>query len=470
MRTNLGICFVCILALSLSGGFFSSVTAIPSHHDDCVDSASSVETDHADINAIVRQPTNRSDVVQIEYRILTSDADLSVDLPTDVQVVRASGFRRDSDSRELTYTGSDRAVIEYRIGVSGAQSQYANGNNWIFAPTPTHIGNTGVDLELKPNGVVANDFLYLGNFTRHTTTIGCHDISLVNAKAGNLDTNPDQILRALEYTANEFNVGFRYDQTTIFLTPGFAHGSNLGFAKTSDAWVTKSTSVDPEYSVTRGVIHEYIHTRQAFTRGSIGGMGWVTEGSADYYSYKYGRELGVISNSTYNEWLHNGSKIDAVLSNRSTWESKSVEYNRGGAFMAILDQRIQANSNHSLVDVFHRINSNRGRADHVLVQRSIFLRIVENKSTDSARWWADRAMDSADPYNVSLATVDTSEDKSFGDSVAVWIQEDPIESVVVAGFFGCILGMLPYELRREFGDNNSNSSEGEVDEEDENTR
>lgn len=138
--------------------------------------------------------------------------------------------------------------------------------------------------------------------------------------------------------------------------------------------------------------------------------------------------------------------------------------------MAILDQRIQANSNHSLVDVFHRINSNRGRADHVLVQRSIFLRIVENKSTDSARWWADRAMDSADPYNVSLATVDTSEDKSFGDSVAVWIQEDPIESVVVAGFFGCILGMLPYELRREFGDNNSNSSEGEVDEEDENTR
>lgn len=419
--------------------------------EECITSSESVETGYADITAVVAQSPNRSDTVRITYQHLPRNARLEVQLPSAVTITRSDGFSQNEGSADLRYTGEGQAVLEYRIGKPGVKTQFANGSTWLFAPAPTHIG-TGVQLEFRRTGYAGNHFLYIGNYTEHKISLGCHEVSLINAQAGDLPAQPRQIMQALKHAATEFDTGHKYEEVSIFLTPKFAHPPNPGFARGSDVWVTKSTSLYEYQSYTRIVLHEYIHTRQTFGSGSIGGMGWVKEASADYFSYQFALDMNAVSNQTYNRWLRNGSQTKAVLTNRSTWQSTYVKYNRGGAYMAILDQRIRANSNRSLEAVIRHINDN-GQPDvPVLLQRSMFLEIVENASTPSVRSWANRTMDSPRDFDVNRATLPVS-----SESFVAQLSEDfeqrtakkPYATVTVALLMGVVLTTILDEYTGE---------------------
>jgi len=277
-----------------------------------------------------------------------------------------------------------------------------------------------------------------------------------------LPTDPGTIIHALDYATKNLDIGHKYEEVTIFLTPGFAQSPHAGSARSSDAWVTKSTFAYDHQSYTRIILHEYVHTRQAFNQGAIGGMSWVIEGSADYFSYKLAQDVGVVSSQQYNNWLQNGSQTNAALSERETWESEYVPYSRGGVYLAILDHRIQETSNNSVETVFRRINAVGGDEANVLVQRSLFLDTVENTSSVEVRNWANKSIDSAAPYNVTTATADTSSNSvldELADQFENRTAKKPYMSFIVAVMMGVVLGMLPYEISR------SKEEEAEGDEE-----
>lgn len=441
---------------------FGTATAAPIDAGNCIRSTESVETDYADVTAIVNQAPNRSNVVRIRYEQLSSDDRLEVQLPRDVQVVRATGFSNDSESATLRYTGESPAIFEYKIGGPQTEVKYANGSNWLFAPVPGHIG-VGVNIEFASAGVVGNGFLYIGNYTEYSITRGCHTISLINAAAGDQPDSPEEILEALSYAASNLDIGHKYEEVTIFMTPGRAKPPHPGFAQSSDAWVTKSDYINGRLSLTRLVLHEYVHTRQAYNRGSIGGMSWVIEGSAEYFSYKLALETESVSAEKYNRWLQNGSKMNAVLTNRSSWNSRYVPYGRGGAFLAILDSRIQATSNNSIEHVFQRINAIGGDESYVLLQRHLFLDFIANASSPEVRSWANRTMDSPKQFNVSSVVTESKSDSAMGviaDTLEKRITEKPLMSFAVAIIMGIALGMLPYERRRAKRDESEDVEEG----------
>jgi len=418
------------------------------HNSGCIASSESVETDFAEIPATVEQAPNRSDVIRITYNRLSSVDRLSVQLPSDVSIVRATGFTNETDAASVKYVGGDQAVLEYRIGTQNGGTQYANGSNWIFAAAPTHIG-TGVDLEFKPAGVAGNDFIYIGNYTEYSTVNGCHEISLVNSEAGELSENPDRVINALGYTAKHLDVGHKYGDVTIFATPGFAKPPHPGFAGTSDAWVTKSTLSYPNMSHTRMILHEYIHTRQSYNQASVSDTTWITEGSADYLSVKYGIETDAISAERYNHWLSNGSNMNGSLSDRATWESNQVEYRRGGAYLAVLDQKIQTVSNNSVESVFRLVNSKGGERTHVIIQREMFLDRIENVSSPSVRKWANSSMDSTSPYNISSAKLETGSNGFLGQLGGQFekrIAAQPYMGVLIAILLGILLGWLTSDI------------------------
>lgn len=438
-----------VVVISLIG--VTPASASPVDAGNCIASTEGVETDYAEVDAIVEQAPNRSNVVRITYKRLSSDTRLKIRLPSDVSVVRAEGFSRDADAATVVYTEGNQAILEYRIGMGSEKTQYANGSDWLFAPAPTHIGN-GVNLEFEPNGVAGNEFLYIGNYTEYSTADGCHEISVVNSKAGNLPQSPNQILQALDYVSGNLDIGHKYEDVTIFLTPGFAQPPDYGFARDSDAWVSKSPLPNDQASYTRIVLHEYIHTRQAYNQGSIGGMYWIIEGSADYFSYKYALETGAVTPERYNNWLQNGSQRNAVLTNQSTWDSEYTPYVRGGAYLAVLDQRIQASSNRSLESVFHQINEVGGDDSHVLVQRSLFLETVENASSESVRTWANTTMDSKDTFDLSAAKSEAESASLLDESIRSFEQRfenKPFISFLIALMMGILIGMLPYQIRED---------------------
>lgn len=418
---------------------------------DCLPVHSTAESDVADIRAFVTKSQNHSDAVRITYDTRTLNGGFEVDIPSDVELVKQNGFTFDESENRYRYSGGESPFIEYRIGVGDEQYQYASSNNWIFAPTPTHI-DVGVNLHPRPGGVIGSEFLYIGNYTRYTTSTDCHEISMIVAADGNLDTPPNDILKALRFTAAEHDVGHRYEVVRIFVTPGNARPGVDGFARENEAWVTKTLSPGSNEIHARVFVHEYIHTRQAFGGNELRSMSWFNEGLADYYSYKMMLELGMIPPEQYNQWLTNGSRMDGALMDPATWESRQVGYAKSGAFFAVLDARIQNSSNASLEDVVRQINGIGGEESDLLVQRFQLLDAVGNVSTNSTAEWVNMTVTTSGSFAIGLATVEpVDENENLWAPVERRVQEKPLVSLVLA----FLMGLLLTELVREVSSGNS---------------
>lgn len=437
---------IVLLTLLLSVLAAPSPVTASQDEGNCIRSFSGAESDVADIRATVEQSPNTSEAVRITYDTRTFDGEFGVDLPSDVEVIAMNGFRFDEEENHYRYTGGENPFIEYQISIDGEQRQYASSENWIFAPTPTHF-DVGVNLHPRPTGVIGDKFLYVGNYTRYTSTQGCHDISVIVASAGELEAPPDQILEALRYTSTELDIGHRYEEVRIFTTPGMAHPPQHGFAVGNEAWVSSSLSSGVSGNQTRVFIHEYIHTRQAFGGIQLSEMSWFNEGMPDYYSYKMMAELGLISPERYNHWLAQGSTMEGVLTKPSNWSERYVAYARGGAFLAVLDAKIQASSNNSLEDVVRRINSRGDPRTSVAIQRHLFIELVRNVSTVRTADWAKKSLSSNEPFEFEQAKMTQTQSRSKVVSVIERrIGERPFVAVLTAFLLGILFVELVNDL------------------------
>lgn len=414
--------------------------------DTCLNAVSGSESDLADISAVVTISPNQSNAVRISYDLRSRDEQFAVKIPSDVDVIEVQGFVYDESEHVYRYSSGDIPYVEYRIVVQGERRQYASQDGWVFAPTPTHI-NTAVNLQPRPAGFIGDQFLYLGNHTRYSTTLGCHEIRLVVSDSSRLLTSPDQILTSLGQTASQLDVGHRYDEVTIFVTPGAVQPPNRGFANENEAWVTSSAKWDSSEQFTRAVLHEYVHTRQKFGRAAFQEMAWFHEGMAEYYSYKMLVTQGLLAPEQYNRWLQNGSAMSGELTEPASWEDSYVPYGRGGAFLAILDAKIRADSNETLATVILQINSQGDPGINVLIQKRTFLRHVANVSNESTVEWANSSLSTTDTFEHREAVEPSkaaAEEGSLETAIRRRIEAEPFVAVTIAFALGMAV-MMPLE-------------------------
>lgn len=168
-RATISLLIVLMAAVAIPAGATPTATSSA-----CIDSPSGVESDLATVGATVGLSPNSSHTVRITYDTRSRDGGFGVKLPDDVAFVSSRGFSYDESEHYYRYTGGETPYIEYRIGKEGQVRRYASSDDWIFAPVPTHV-DVGVTLRPRPAGVIGDRFLYLGNYTRYTTTVGCHE-------------------------------------------------------------------------------------------------------------------------------------------------------------------------------------------------------------------------------------------------------------------------------------------------------
>lgn len=406
--------------------------------DECIKADNSPASSWPIIRAQVTQPANSSDTIRIIYLADDIPDSFFVDLPSDTNLTRKHGFKLDRG--EYRYNGADRPFIEYRLETDDGYRRSANAINWTFAPVPSHY-NAEVLFDASPVGVVGDQFLLIGNYSQYTTSVGCHQISLIVSDSSRLDSEPHDVMETLQYAAKNLDVGHKYEHVRIFAIPGRPDPSVGGRTSANEAWISTLPVDYP--SISSIAVHEYVHTRQAFDAAGISGMLWFTEATASYYELKFSYESGAISGRYYNDRLRNGSELAVRLGDWSTWTSSRVPYRRGFAYVAILDQKLteSTDGDYTLDDLVRGINNK--QMNPVDVRREPFLERVQNNSNADVTNWANQSIDSDRPFAYSAATV--SEKTNDDTAPALFdrrVREDPFGSMSLAFAIGLALGVV----------------------------
>lgn len=439
-----------LVVSSVAGADSTNHTEKPS--EQCIDSGDRPNTNWDTIQAQVSRPNNSSDKVRISYSDRSIPPEFFLNIPREANLTDRRGF--EYDRGELRYTGGNDPYVEYRLRGESSYWRSSEASEWTFAPLPNHY-NVRLKYSTKGAGVVGDTYAYLGNHSKYETALGCHKISLIVSSSSDMDTHPGDVLSALRYSAENLDVGHRYDVSRLFLIPGRPDPTVGGKATKNEAWVT--TRVPEHSNVSSLAIHEYVHTRQRFGASGIQGMLWFTEGSASYYEIKFGYETGAINASYYNYRLRNGSSIEAALDNRSTWPNENTKYTRGLAYVAILDQKLinSTGGNYSVEALIREINNESDVQSYNIRQRQ-FIRRIQNNSDASTAEWANKSLSSDSEFNYEIATIsEKSELDKFTEKVSSKVVAEPFGALLFAFVLGAATMVLIYDISR----NNSNSPE-----------
>lgn len=391
------------------------------------------------IRAEAAQLENTTDTIRITYYGENIPKEFFVDIPSEVNLTEKHGFNLERG--EYRYNGADTPYIEYRLTGEDSYWDSARAEDWTFAPLPYHA-NVDTKFNTSHVGVVGDHHLLLGNYTEYTTSLGCHEISLIVSNSSNMDAKPHEVLNALRYSAENLDVGHRYDHVRIFAIPGRPDPSAAGKASGNEAWITTQ---DIGYTnISSLAIHEYVHTRQAFDAAGLQEMVWFTEATASYYQHRFTYETGGISAQRYNKLLKNGSEINAELGNQSTWSAENTEYRRGFAYVAVLDQKLKTatNGSYSVEKLIRDINNKPSTSGQIMVQRELFIDRIRNNTGIATANWANASIDANSSFNHASATV--AEPSMINQVASLFterVREDPIGGMSVVLLIGLSFGI-----------------------------
>lgn len=449
------------LSLIIPGSAVATTTPTGQNTSDCI--STNDDSQSREVTATLTQPENTTDTIRISYSLKKEQTHFTVRLPDASKVISKKGFRREGPS-ELAYNGSADPYIEYKMLNQFPKWTPVGSTRWTFSPKPEHEG-IQLNYKFEPNGVAGDTFLYIGNYTMISESIGCHTISLVVSEESKSRINEEQVHESLVYAAKDVKIGHRYDEVTIFAIPRAPDPRYGGYAWETEAWM--KTTGDREKN-SRVAIHEYLHTRTVLDNTGITGMLWFTEGSVDYLSYKTGYEQGVISAGKFNGVLKKGSTENSALTNRSTWDSEFTKYSRGTAFVAILDYKLRdvTNGSYGVEDMLKQINNVEAKTGVINIRRNRFLDRIENHSSSSVREWANSSIDSKQEFQYESARFEPRYYQSLREQIAERSSQNPINTLIVWITIGFMIGVLVTEkriqARKEDADEKSNDHPNRV--------
>lgn len=345
----------------------------------CVDGpkpyTNSNRTESAPINGTVTQLN--ATTYKIEYTLAESGPkDLHIDTgERPIQVLSTSGFARTEGYYRLSEKHNDGAIT-YRIKPNkygNRTYKSENSTKWLFGPLPDH-DLAGVNLKPAKKGYIGSNFVYLGNYTVASRTVGCHEIRLIIASNASLPTNRTALLNAYEWTARHLDVGHAHDQVRGFVVPGGQTTSQEGgYASPENEFVVFTPN--RLHTAWNAWLHEYVHVRQ--DSQPVGTAAWFTEGSASYLSARAALEQGLTTPREYDRQL---SLVYRLPENQSLADSgeNPIAYYRGMAVLSRLDAAYVENENVSVMQLLHYTNRNQ-----YLNQQALTVWVQERASNQS---------------------------------------------------------------------------------------
>jgi len=296
--------------------------------------------------------------VTVEYSIPSTVDALRVETPfpgfDEVAVAELDGFDREDEGR-FEWDGSTRTasvVLEYAVDDEfGARSLGVERRDWAFAYLPepdveVDAGGDAVAVEREQR--VAGDghatvaFGLDGAVATERRRAGGATLTVVVAPGARPRTELDEFAALYRFGGRELAVGDRPNDTAVFVLPDavFDRGSPAGTTVNRSVWLQDRFSDDDDLQSIPA--HEYVHTRL----GSFGDddSRWLTEATAEYYGYLFSL------NRANGDWaaFRDALTVDrqrvreSTLTERFTWASPFVPYQKGPRVLAALDAEIRA--------------------------------------------------------------------------------------------------------------------------------
>ncbi|WP_254535177.1 hypothetical protein [Halomarina litorea] len=337
--------------------------------------------------------------VRMVVRTPSNLASLTADLPDGVRVESTDGFGRTGEGT-YEWSGGSPSSITYVVDL-GSDPDVPSGPDWMLVDRWDVSGylswsywgsapDYDAQVALGPNqsGTVGSTMALLGETTETSDRSTDQEFRVVVSDEAGMRHGTDELFDVLHAANEGLAVGARDDRVNLFYVPsipryaGWASGNPTGGEHdvTVEAGVWKLVTV-----------HEYVHTRQAFAH--TGEMGWVVEGSADYYEYLIGLHNGDISYAEFHRRVTTDRDAGATLTDPDTWADWHTKYTKGRRVVAALDARLreETGGEASFQDVFYRMNTH----DEVLTYDA-FRGIVVDVGGDSFGPWLDRYVDGSD--------------------------------------------------------------------------
>jgi len=330
-----------------------------------------------------RLPDTKGTVrVTLRYELSAGVASVCVSLPRDAEDVNASGFQAadgfcdwhwdgDTESPTLTFT---KPVDTMADSAPGPEVE-RNGWAYVEANVPGRLRLAGGDWQFFENrstgepridrrvefsggeGAATDAAAILGPVEVANWSGDGERFRVLTPAAG--DVPLERYRPALTAASADLHVGTRRNITVYAFPDGVHTGSLYG-----DSILVPQIDGDTQQAQ-RIWIHEYVHARQ---RGfyPTDRLRWFVEASAEYYEYRLSLQRGEIDYATFRDGVTADRYTDAVLTNRSTWANRGVQYELGAHELAALDARIRAASNgtRTLEDVFYMLNRESSRVSY----------------------------------------------------------------------------------------------------------
>jgi hypothetical protein len=271
-------------------------------------------------------------------------------------VVRTANVVRNGSVYE--WTGEEAGVVVYHFRIDWSYTGNS-GDSWVLlehlSPTIRSEAAVGTNeaIELSGRGYVGNETILLGAHTVYRRQVDGQRIHLVVPANRSLRYGPRRTVDALADASRSLEVGARDDVVHAFATPEIRTEATIlefdGFALDGS---TILVDADAELAAW---IHEYVHTRQAFSNEES--LRWMTEGSARYYEWLLAIESGYADWGELRGVFTRAANDDSVLAVPDTWGAES-NYAKGALVLATVDREIRAatDGTRTLEDAIRRLN------------------------------------------------------------------------------------------------------------------
>jgi hypothetical protein len=342
--------------------------------------AATATTETIDLSQELRLTPDRPGEIDVVRRYHIPEAVVKVQarVPADATVLETTGFvARDdgyawdgqTDAPSLRFSLPVNETIEQTGPISGAgQYAFVDAGSWAIVRIPR--GGTGwswtgggtVSLSRSTTtagpGAVGADIAYLGPYTEFNRTAADQRFRLIVPERARLAEFPAAIFDSFAAAARTLQVGDRDAEVLAIAAPtnGVQWGVRGLQTGDTDMWVRDTEPLNSSHNVW---IHEYVHTRQAFTTEPD--ARWLTESSATYYAALFTLQQRRIDFEAFQRRLSLGTVEryrTAILADPSTWNTVAP-YTKGTLVAGDLDRRLRQTTarRSSLQDVFARLNA-----------------------------------------------------------------------------------------------------------------
>lgn len=322
--------------------------------------ARSTNTTALNLSYTYRRLPGQQGIVGVVLRIpATPGAErVRLEFPEESTVVETESVVQNGSVYE--WAGKEPAVVVYRLRVDWSYTGNRRDSWTLLEHLPPAIRSetpveTNETLATAGPGYVGNTTMVLGAHDVYRRQAGGQRIDLVVPGNQSLRYGPRPTVGALVAVSRSLEVGARDERVHAFATPRIRIGASQlqadGFALDGD---TILLDTDAELAAW---VHEYVHTRQAFSNAES--LRWLTEASGRYYEWLLAAESGYAGWGGLRGVFNLAASDESTLAEPETWEAES-DYAKGALVLAAIDRDIRAatDGEHTLEDALRRINGN----------------------------------------------------------------------------------------------------------------